>query len=502
MTLFPHHEADPGVVRGHATQAAQKAACLTTLGGNLSGRSSAAALEACGEIATPVGTVTAPPEGSSGELSGAAYFASGLLNRYAEAVDVFNVGIDGLNARYESEKAANFSLGVEMCTPGGSPEPIPPVDLEGAIREADAALQATLRQAHAALLAELDDEADAIAALLNAGLNDAAVTMMIAAGYLPQSALAAFPNIDLATLDRIRAYFHEARKMVKTPGRLHKLYAMFAAVKDVDQLAAKLATTEHQWSTLLRQFAASTQNPIASRLAGIDHVTSAQLSAHFRALGLAEHDFFTGLAAKANATNSWINAAKATGKIGGPLAALSVVSNAVDLGDLIMNGNPGKSGLDTALRATQNVTGLVSSGGGLLALTPALSLGPVGAGILIGAGLVSAGIFVYRNWDEISAGVQWAGDKVVQGAEWVGREAAERWDAAGENLANSWDTATEWADETRQDIGEAADEWADRTRQEVGEAAEEVGEAAEEIGEAAEQVGEAANKVWVAVTPW
>lgn len=56
---------------------------------------------------------------------------------------------------------------------------------------------------------------------------------MVAAGFLPQTTLAACPDIGLNTLDTVRRYFHEARKLWKAPGKFRKPLAMFSASADL-----------------------------------------------------------------------------------------------------------------------------------------------------------------------------------------------------------------------------------------------------------------------------
>lgn len=447
MALFSHHPAKPEDIRRYAGDTSANGTAYGVLTGSLSGRAANAAASVDGYIDRPASTVTAVPEGSSTELGKASFLATGCLNRYAEAVDTYNGGIDDLNRRYEEAKAADFNVDVPMCTVDGTISDGDPEDRDGAIRAADSALQATLRSEQEALLEALDSEADAIGKTLDGGPTDDTIMLMIAAGYLPATAVSAFPSIDLNTLDTIRSYFHEARKLWKTPGKFRKLFAMFAASNDVKEVATELARTQHQWSAVLGAIGRN-----------LDTTTLASLNTYLQSKEEISLLQYTRLFAEGDyniARTNWINAAKATGKLGGTLAVLSVLSNGYDLYDLIANGNQGKSGWDTTLRVTGDVTGLVSSGGGLLALTPALSLGPVGAGILIGAGLVSCGIMIYRNWDDISGAVSTA------------------WNWTGDRISEGWDATTEWASEAWDDAGEALDD-----------------------------AGDAIGKGWDAVTPW
>ena len=447
MPLFSHHPAKPETIRQRADDASGEGDAYTVLTGSLSGRAANAAESVDGFIEHPTRTVTGAPETSSNELSKASYLACGCLNQYAEAIETYNRGIDGLNRRYDEAKTADFYVDVAMCRVDGTIQDGTPEDREGAVQSADSALQATLRGERDVLLEALDSEADAIGKTLDEGPKDDTIMLMIAAGYLAPGAIHAFPSIDVNTLDTIRSYFHEARKLWKTPGKFRKLFAMFRAANDLESVATELARTQHQWTAVLGAIARN-----------LDTTSLASLNTYMQSKEEISLLQYTKLFAEGDynvARTNWINAAKATGKLGGTLAVLSVISNGYDLYDLIANGNQGKSGWDTALRATGDITGLISSGGGLLALTPALSLGPVGAGILIGAGLVSCGIMIYRNWDDITAGVSAA------------------WDWTADKASAAWDATTEWASDTWEDAGEALDE-----------------------------VGNVISDGWDAVTPW
>lgn len=454
MGLFAHHDAQPSVIRDNATTAKGSGDAYGVLSGSLFGRSSTATAAVDGFIEAPTAAVTDDPEKASTKLGQTSYLSSGALNRYADAVDTYNDGIDDLNQRYEDAKAADFYVGAPVCTVDGTVETATPEDRAGAILAADSGLQTTLRRERDQLLENLDSEADAIGKMLDAGPTDQSIMLLIAAGYLPMDVTAAFPNIDLGTLNTIRSYFHEARKLWKTPGKFRKLFAMFSASKDLTEVAAELARTEHQWGAVLTAIGRN-----------LDTTSLASLNTYLKSreeISLLQYTKLFAEADKAAAASKWVDAAKATGKLGGTLAVLSVVANGTDLVDLIMNGNDGKSGWDTALRATGDVAGLVSSGGGLLALTPVLSLGPVGAGVLIGAGLVSAGIMIYRNWDDITAGVstavEWTGDRVEDVVNWTGDRVDELGDWAGDRLddlggvaddvgdsiGGAWDAVTPW----------------------------------------------------------
>lgn len=435
MSLFRHHAADPAEIRRLADDAAGKGTAFRVLSGSLA----AASITVKGEIdgfIEPVHTVTAAPEASSDEMSKASLLAAGCMNKFATAVETYNSGIDRLNERYRAAKVASFGV---VCD--GDPG-----DRDSEIAAADGRLQATLRREQAKLLAALDAEAEAIATVLGNGPNEKSIVLLIAAGHLPPSAVEGVP---WATANTLRTFIHEARKTWKTPGKIRKLIQVFRTAKDLEEVADELARLKAQWGPIIASIGRdldrgkATWNPVRK----FGHY----LRAHRRIKRLPASELkrlreLKRIADTAgNARTSWINAARASGKVGGPLAVLSVASSTYSLYDLAVNGpRKGTTGLDTTLRVTGSVAGLVSSGGGLLALTPVLSLGPVGAGVLIGAGLVAGGIAVYQNWDVISAGVSSAWDASTEWVSDTWDDAGEKLDDAGEAIGDAWNAVTPW----------------------------------------------------------
>lgn len=465
MTAFPlpHHDAQPAAIRAQATAAKTNGDAYLTLSGQLSGRANQAASLTDGYIEAPTGAVTANPQASAGQLQRAALLATGSLNRYADAVDTYNVGIDDLNKRYADAKANNFGL--------------PATATPAEVQAADQALQNQLLGERDTLLTDLDAEATAISGTLQGGPTDQTMMLLIAAGYLPMETLEDFPSINVHALNTLRSYINEGRKFLKAPGKFMKLYAMLEASKDLNKVAAQLQGQEKAWGAILRGMAntfgeqdlrtvqAFARSPMASQ-------DMATVMAHL------------GQVAKAGANaegalTSWINAAKVTGKLGTTLGWGSIAANSFDLGQLIgetINDPQGAMTWDNGLRAVGDVTGLVSTGGGMLAAAGMLTLGPVGAGILIGAGLISGGIMVYRNWDDIvangAAAVDWTKERAGEFENFMDRKTAELGTAVkdgmndfmsyldprnrqfpdaleyvndiGDSLSDAWHAATPW----------------------------------------------------------
>lgn len=443
VSLFSHHAAKPGDIRERAETTRGKGTAFQVLSGSLADRSLEVAAEVDGFI-EPVHTVTAAPQKSSTHMSKAAYLASGCLNQYASAVETYNAGIDRLNERYDQAKAADFYVGMAICTVDGEiNDGSEPDDREAAIRQEDGELRTTLRADRTVLLATLDTEAETIATTLRSGPDDDKITLMIVAGYLPESALEVFRGIDYATVNTLRSYFHEARKLFKTPQKMRALYHFMSSAKNLEQVAAMLEKTKGAWARELARL-----GPFIPATANVSLHTQAMQrirdAGNLRTLAVGDY----------NITRArWIDAAKATGKLGKGFAWASVFASTADLTALIVHGNDGKGAVDTTLRATRDVTSLISSGGGLLAASGLISLGPVGAGILIAAGLVSCGIMIYQNWDDITHGLGVAWDKTVDGVSWAydksGLDSAvdgvkDFVDDPGGAISDGWHAVTPW----------------------------------------------------------
>jgi hypothetical protein len=110
---------------------------------------------------------------------------------------------------------------------------------------------------------------------------------------------------------------------------------------------------------------------------------------------------------------------------------------------------------------------IIGGAGGLtMALGGAALLGPVGVGIVVGAGLVAGawalGNLVYDNWDTISGAVGdaagWVADGVTAGAGAVAGAATAAWDWAGDTAGDVVDGIGNMADaagEAVSDVGDA-----------------------------------------------
>lgn len=101
------------------------------------------------------------------------------------------------------------------------------------------------------------------------------------------------------------------------------------------------------------------------------------------------------------------------GKVLGPLG---VITGGIDLVQGIREGD--------YLRAAGGGLGALS-GGLATAAAFGVALGPVGIGIMAGAGLVAAGIAIYQNWDAISGAIGDAGAAIADGAKKVGGAIAD-----------------------------------------------------------------------------
>lgn len=461
MSLFEHYPAAPSAVSAAGQQAIDRAGQLRTVKGSVQSRSASAATNVTGLLVGPISTVSTPAETALNDVAQAALLVGGSMKQFAESITAYNKGIDELNAAYEAAKANDFGVaatsGASQCY--ADPADVPAGDHEQAVADAGAALRAELLAKKRQLDEDLDAQADDVAATLKAGPSDNAVIPLLAAGYLPMSAVEAFPSIDLGALNTLRGYVGMARGLKGVPGSFQKFYALFKATKDFNEMATELAKTEAGWATMLaaveKNLDTTTIHSLNLAMKGKEEISLAQYTKLF-----AEAD-------KYGATKGLMDAAKVTSKTGGFFAVTGLAASTYDLGDLILNGNDGKGGVDTALRATGDATGIVSSGGSLLMMygPAAAALGPVGAGVIVAAGVVSLGIAVYRNWDSISAGAEkawnWAGDQVSDA--WDGYSSAvnETWDAAsdvaGDVVDGAYDTASDLADEAGDLVDSAGD---------------------------------------------
>lgn len=363
------------------------------------------------------------PQGSAVELQRAALLATGALNRYAAGVDTYNVDIDDINRRYDEAEANNLGL--------------PPTATPAEVEAADKALQAQLAGERDALLADLDTEANAIGGMLAGGPSDNTMMLLIAAGHLPLDTAAAFPTINIHALNTLRRYFGYIATVKDTPGQMQALYALFATSQDLNKVATELANSERSW--------ASTQRRFADLFATHPNL---KMEWHRNALDniltLRDAEWNTYLS-RAAARSEWITAGKVAGTFNGALAVGGLAAVGYDLYDLIRNGNVGKDSMDTVLRWTGDLTGLVSSGGTLAAAAGIASVAnPVGIGVVIATGLVATGISIYRNREEISDALQatdnWLDDHTP---DWINRTA---------------DAVDAWGDRVGESIGAAANE--------------------------------------------
>ncbi len=141
------------------------------------------------------------------DLSAAAVFCGGAVRTFADAIDEFNTGVDGLNSRYNAAVATDFGV-ADASHPGDSTAAEREEADSERTGEVDAARQQLMRELSAdfaRLEQALDDEATGVAGMLRRGPNESDVLAMYATGNLPYAAPVAFTGVDFsgATLSNL-----------------------------------------------------------------------------------------------------------------------------------------------------------------------------------------------------------------------------------------------------------------------------------------------------------
>lgn len=437
MGLFEHYQATPAAISSAAEGAGTAGSAVRRLSSAVEARSQVAASNVFGTLAPPMLAAPDPVVSKATQLNGAALVAQGCLNRWSQAVHAYNDGIDRLNERYETAKASNFGVDADSFFMRGAGVPVEQKQAayDTAVANADSALKAELAAEQAKLEKELDAEATDVAGMLDEGPTDNVVMALFAGGFLPMSVASSFPGLDPATLNTIRKYVSMAKSVWGAPDKVRKLINYFRTAKDLSAVAAELAANEKQWGAILSAVEQT-----------LDTRTMASLNTYMQAQEELSHLQYTKLFAEGDnllAGRALVDAATMTGKLGTFLGVTGLVAGGYDLYDLANNWDQ-TSTEDKILRLAGGTTGMLSGGGGLLAAAGVITLGPVGAGVLLTAGLVSAGIAVYQNWDEITHGVSVAadfvGDQIDAGIEQAGEALGDLKDAAGDVL----DDITPW----------------------------------------------------------
>jgi len=112
---------------------------------------------------------------------------AGAVTRWSMAIMTFNGGVDELNAEYAAAKATNFGHVAPEPRGGMTADSYEAAidHYEDRVLDADAALLAELRRRHGDLETVLDDEAAAVAGLLDRGPSEHALLDLFQSGALP-----------------------------------------------------------------------------------------------------------------------------------------------------------------------------------------------------------------------------------------------------------------------------------------------------------------------------
>lgn len=157
MGPFEHHPCSEELLAASGNDAKKQAATLEALEANLSSQNDAASKQAAGQIEGAVTSVADQPKADAAKIRAAALVVGSAVARFAQAVAGYNLVVDSLNETYwKTEKS----------------------DRPKVLRD----LKKT-EQLNANLV---DDEADAVAALLIAGPTTAVVLELYLGGWMSQ----------------------------------------------------------------------------------------------------------------------------------------------------------------------------------------------------------------------------------------------------------------------------------------------------------------------------
>jgi hypothetical protein len=191
-------------VRGAADQIGAYGGTVQSLQYNVVNAHRPAQFSVAGLLTSPMVAASEPVRTRTERWQGSAMFSSGAVRLFADAIDTYNQGIDGLNQRYWTAKQNNFGV-VRPTLAADATEAernAADADYRQAVADAESALLAELRNEHHTVIEPaLDDEAARTASLLDRGPDDAdAVTQLYMAGALHWSAPLVFRNVDFSGL--------------------------------------------------------------------------------------------------------------------------------------------------------------------------------------------------------------------------------------------------------------------------------------------------------------
>jgi hypothetical protein len=204
---FEHYDSTPEQVRAAGDQIAGIGGDVENFGGDLTGTHRVAQHGVAGLLSDPMLAAHDQVRGRVDRWLRGAVFGGGTVRLFADGIATYDQGIDDLNSRYQSAKAARFW--VAAPNPEDYPSVIDYHDAYAArVAEADRALLRDLEQERFSKLEPaLDEHATFVAGLLDRGPEDAdAVRTLYQAGALPLAAPAVFTGVDFSDIDPLELY--------------------------------------------------------------------------------------------------------------------------------------------------------------------------------------------------------------------------------------------------------------------------------------------------------
>lgn len=386
------------------------------------------------DVAEAAGAVTQRLEAAAGQFA----LAGRVLHDYGVALAAAKAAVASISARHWEEGVtarrladrAPDSAAVEMAL------------IHSAQRQA--ALAAEAQAAHREVLLA----AHRAATVLDAG---ASIAVPGAAGMTPQQilakALADWNDIvkGATTLDNgyqaFKNVFDPAdatRGLLGAPNQVRAAYAILERWKDAENAELLLRQTTTFENAMVDSYYRVLGDPNNSSV--------------FRRYMLAQQNISRSAAtadaadlALVDSERAFVDTVKLTSKFAKVTGVLAIVGGAADLANPSHDGWRGIG---------DRVSGAISAGAGTTALAATFStaafLGPVGAGIVAGALVVTAvwtaGNFVYDHWDGITGGTakasHWVGDKVSDTGGWASDKASDAGRWAEDRASDAWNGVT------------------------------------------------------------
>lgn len=408
VPLFNHYVTPSAELRAAADQSRAAATEFATLVGDLATRANTVSGVLEGPLLGEVNDLIDVNRGSATQLGRAALLSAGVFELFAGSIDTYNSGVDALNNRWDQAVATGFGVPGPVCTADQTTKQAEQVHA-AAVASARSELRRELVRQEALLEQTLDDDANAAAAMLDKGPDDAdTTTKLMGLGLIPTNGVDLVYPKELVkqglALEKVVAATY---KGIKVPFEVVAIRRFVLAATNANELASALQTTQGTWSAVLDAME-------TSKL--IDTTTLASLNTYLQS----EQEISAAQAASAAATEaagaSYGTVLEKIGlasKFGKGLAFVSLASTAYGIYDDATHWDD----YDTTHKVThvaEDTAGLASSVAAIAIVAGAS--GPAAPVVLVGAGLVAAGLAVYDNWDEICAGADtakdWVGDRV------------------------------------------------------------------------------------------